>query len=155
MRSDDERQEATLIYTTAETLHCPREEHLILAHAEPSVPLSIFSTKLSALQALVRYLHEARSLSFSEIGVLLGRSQKTIWTTYQAARKASFPYREDGLTIPLARFSRRQLAPLETLVTYLAELGLSNVESARLLSLDPRTTWTAKQRAKKKQEVVA
>jgi len=115
-----------------------------------SVPLAIFSSQLSGLQALVRYLHEARHLSFSEIASLLGRSQKTVWTTYAAAKRGPFPYVEGGLTIPVARFATRELSPLETIVAYLRGLGYGNADAARALGLDPRTTWTVAQRIKRK-----
>lgn len=121
-----------------------------LFSTEPSVPVSIFSTELSALQAVVRYLHDARQFSFSEIAALLNRSPKTVWTTYAHAKSAKFPFVEDALTVPLSRFSRRDLAPLEALVTYLLKLGFSNAEAARTLKLDPRTTWTAAKRAERK-----
>jgi len=145
----------TIIYTSTQSgFSATRETHDGLQDAlfttEPSVPLSIFSTELSALQAIVRYLHEARRLSFSDIAELLNRSPKTVWTTYAHAKLLSFSYVEDALTVPLSRFSRRDLAPLEALVTYLSRLGFSNVETARLLRLDPRTTWTVAKRAERK-----
>ena len=118
--------------------------------AQPSVPLSIFGTDLSGLQAIVRYLHEHGALSFSQIATLLNRSPKTIWTTYQHARAPSFPFVEDGLRVPVARFAPRDLSVLEVLVTHLAALGFTNAETARLLALDARTTWTVRKRAERK-----
>lgn len=149
MRSNDQQQHY-LLYASEQTLEFPSERRSILATEGPSVPLSIFSGKLSTLQALVKYLHEMRLLSFSEIGSLLGRSQKTIWATYAVIKGERLSFSEGGLTIPLSRFSSRLLSPLETLVSFLDELDFANVEIARALSLDPRTTWTVKQRAKKK-----
>ncbi len=146
---------ATTIYESNETRHAAAPDPTrgiqeALFSTEPAVPLSIFSTELSALQAVVRYLSEARKLSFTEIAALLNRSPKTVWTTYAHAKELAFTYTEDALAIPLSRFSRRDLAPLEALVTYLLRLGFSNVEAARLLKLDPRTTWTVAKRAERK-----
>ncbi|MBR9692790.1 hypothetical protein GOV07_02545 [Candidatus Woesearchaeota archaeon] len=154
MRSNDEQQRHS-IYSSEHALVFPTSSQTLLVSDEPSVPLSIFSGRLSALQALVRYLHEVRAHPFVEIAVLLNRSQKTIWATYEKAKTSPFAFEEGGFTIPLARFASREFAPLETLVTFLDELGFSNIDSARMLDLDPRTTWTARKRAEKKQEVVA
>lgn len=52
------------------------------------VPIPIFKkNKLSALEALVKFLKEIRGLRFSEIAELLKRDQRTIWTVYQRAKK--------------------------------------------------------------------
>lgn len=160
MRSDDERRQPDFIFLSQHTLDFSSQETPsslsssdLLSFDEPAVPLSIFSTSLSAFQALVRYLHDHGDYSFTEIGRLLNRSQKTIWASYQQARHLPFSFSEGGLAIPLARFASRQYSPLETIVTFLGELGFSNVEIARALNLDPRTTWTAKKRAAEKKGV--
>ena len=147
MRSNHEKQRQ-IVYSTEHSLSFPGSS--ALAVEEPAIPLSIFSTTLSALQALVRYLHDARHYSFSDIARFLGRSPKTIWASYHQAKHIAFSYEEGGLSLPVSRFTNRALAPLEVLVVSLRELGFSNAESARLLRLDPRTTWTAWSRAKKK-----
>ncbi len=151
VRRDDEQRQHYYIYTSEHALDFPSDSQYLVVSDEPSVPLSIFSTRLSALQALVRFLYEERNYSFAQVGELLNRSQKTVWATYQAAKSQPFVYAEGELTIPIARFASRILSPLETLVVFLTELGFSNAETARFLSLDPRTTWTVKQRAKKKE----
>ena len=52
------------------------------------VPLNVFSDrKLGVLEALVRYLKERYSMRYSEIGNLLSRDQRTVWTVYNRARK--------------------------------------------------------------------
>jgi len=136
----------TLIYTSQHSV----SPLSFSSGEEPSVPVTIFSSQLSGLQALVRYLHERRGLSFAQIATLLNRSQKTIWTTYAAVKDETFFFVETGLEIPLASFAVRDLSVLETIVFYLSSLGFSNVEVARSLALDPRTTWTVKKRAEKK-----
>ncbi len=116
----------------------------------PSVPLSIFSSRLSGLQAIVRYLHDARKLPFSRIASLLARDQRTIWNSYAQSKGVAFRYEEGGLAVPTALFTSRELSVLETIVDYLSRLGFPNAEIARMLSLDPRTTWTVKRRAESK-----
>ncbi len=149
MRSDD--SSGTTIFSSVHTLDLPLETGRLLVVDEPGVPLSIFSTELSALQAVVRYLRDARKQGFGEIAATLNRSPKTIWATYQSARNAQFTYAEGGLTVPLSRFASRQFSPLETVVSYLAALGFANAEIARKLSLDSRTTWTVQRRAQRKE----
>ena len=52
------------------------------------IPASIFAdAKLSALESIVVYLKEEFLLNYHEIGVLLKRDDRTIWTVYQRARK--------------------------------------------------------------------
>jgi DNA-binding CsgD family transcriptional regulator len=151
MRRDDEQQQPHIIFSTDRKIVA--EEPLHLPDAGVTIPLTIFAGELSCLQATVRYLHE-HHLSLAAIATLLNRSQKTIWTTFQRVKEAPFEYDETGLTIPVARLASRELSPLETIVNYLTELGFTNAETARLLALDPRTTWTVKHRiAKKRTEV--
>ena len=152
MHSDDEQQRPHIIFSTV--LRIAAEEPLQPPDQGVAIPLSVFAGELSCLQAAVRYLHEHR-LSLSEIATLLNRSQKTVWTTFQRVKEAPFEYDEAGLTIPAARLATRELSPLETIIAYLAGLGFTNAETARLLALDPRTTWTVKRRIAKKRGEVA
>lgn len=59
--------------------------------AEPSeyhIPLSIPSNrKLAVLQSIVIYLKDHYNLSYHQIASLLRRNDRTIWTTYQIAKK--------------------------------------------------------------------
>ena len=50
------------------------------------VPLNIFVSKLSMLEALVKFLKDDQGLKFSEIAKLLNRDQRTIWTVYNRSR---------------------------------------------------------------------
>ncbi len=52
------------------------------------IPVNVLSDrKLSVLESIVKYLRENFDLSFSEIGRLLYRDSRTIWTVYSRARK--------------------------------------------------------------------
>jgi predicted DNA-binding protein (UPF0251 family) len=52
------------------------------------IPISIFADKkLSALESLTVYLHDKLNFRFSQIAQLIGRDQRTVWTSYSRARR--------------------------------------------------------------------
>ena len=52
------------------------------------IPSFVFKDRrLKVLEVLVEYLKEKREMSYHEIAVLLNRDDRTIWTTYQKAKK--------------------------------------------------------------------
>jgi len=51
------------------------------------LPISIFNKKLGMLEAASLYLKDTLNLSFNEIAELLQRDYKTIWTSYNKAKK--------------------------------------------------------------------
>ncbi len=52
------------------------------------IPSNIFKDRnLAVLESLVEYLKEIRGFSFHEIGVLLNRDERNIWTVYSRAKK--------------------------------------------------------------------
>ncbi len=52
------------------------------------IPISIFEDRrLSALESIVEYLKEKRHLTLHQIGVMLNRDDRTIWTTYNRAKQ--------------------------------------------------------------------
>jgi len=119
---------------------------------EIKVPLSIFS-KLSPLEALVKYLKEDLGLRFSEIASKLNRDDRSIWRTYHQAKSknVSFKLKKDELLIPISIFKNRKLSILENLVVYLKnELKISVKEISSFVNKDISTIWTAYSRAKKK-----
>lgn len=55
---------------------------------EVYIPTSAFrDRKLKVLEALVKYLKEQQQLNYSQIGRLLNRNPRTIWTAYQKAKR--------------------------------------------------------------------
>ena len=65
-----------------------RKEKLIVKKSEISIPVSILGNrKLTAFEGIVLYLKDEYRLNYHQIGVLLGRDERNIWTTYQRARK--------------------------------------------------------------------
>ena len=66
-----------------------RKTHVIDIRALPiAIPIEVLKDReLSALEAIVRYLKEEHSLTYSQIAVMLQRDDRTVWTTYQRAIK--------------------------------------------------------------------
>jgi DNA-directed RNA polymerase specialized sigma24 family protein len=55
---------------------------------EYMIPVSIFSKeKLSPFETIVMYLKEKQGLNYHEIGALLNRDERNIWTVYNRAKK--------------------------------------------------------------------
>lgn len=143
--------------------------------AEHGLPVVLFATeKLSGLEITVKYIKEELNKSITEIGALLNRSPKTIWTTYSIASKkvsgrfdvralqsdseltaklrAVAPHNElEKINVPFSVIANRDLSVLESITQYLRnELHLSLNQIAVLLHRDNRTIWTVHHRAQKK-----
>src|SRR3989338_5447039 len=104
-----------------------------------SIPVSIFSKELGALEALVKYLKENRGMSYKEISTLLVRNERTIWTAYKKAlekQPKQLLTKELSINIPLGIFKIRKLTILESLVVYLKEKGLKYSEISSLIERD-------------------
>jgi len=120
---------------------------------EISIPVGVFATELSSLEAIVKYLKENLKLKFAKIAKLLNRSNKTIWATYhKASKKMPLPFGEISkeIMMPASVFANRSYSTLENVVAYLKDLDYSNHEVALMLHLDDRTIWTVYDRVKKK-----
>ncbi len=53
-----------------------------------NIPIHIFQDRtLSVLETIVEYLKEKLKLNYHEIGVLLNRDERTIWTCYHRAKE--------------------------------------------------------------------
>ncbi|KYK25209.1 hypothetical protein AYK26_06340 [Euryarchaeota archaeon SM23-78] len=122
------------------------------------IPVSVFDNAyLSALEAIVKYLHENKGLRFSEIARLLNRYQRAIGVTYRfASKKMKFrlKIRATKYHVPLDFIARRQMSVLESIVYHLRETyKLPYYIIATMLTRDDRTIWTVYQRALKKKKV--
>ena len=130
-------------------------KHLVKEQKIIQLPSYIFTKKLSALESIVKYLKEEKKLSNHEIGQLLNRNDRTIWTTYRNAQqknKEALQTKKILFTIPLNLFKERTLSILETLVKYLKEQYEMNYHDiGQALERNERTIWTVYQRGKKKQ----
>lgn len=53
-----------------------------------SIPISILKNrKLGMLESVTCYLKEEKNLKYSQIAKMLNRDQRTIWATYDKAKK--------------------------------------------------------------------
>ena len=124
------------------------------------LPSSIFRKfPLSILEAAAKYLKDEKNFSFHEIGEILYRDERNIWTVYSRAKKKleNFVEKEtenptiSDILIPSTIFHEQELCVLETLSEFLKDQkGLSFKEIAGLLGRDQRNIWTVYSRAKKK-----
>ena len=140
----------------AKELRAIEEAIAIKEHqAIEQVPVSIFATKLSPAEALVKWLKENHGLGYTEIARLLGRDVRGIWLTYQNARKKySAPLKpETQQYVPVSIFRDRSRSILEHLVLYLKdEQGLSLTTISALLKKHQNTIRTVYQRGRRKQK---
>jgi len=119
------------------------------------IPISIFNNKkLSVLEAVVKFLKEEQGLRHKEIGKLLNRDNRSIWTTYNNAIKKlskKFIIKDSKFHIPVGIFSDRRLGALEALSEYLKDNNeLSYHKIAVLLNRNDRTIWSSYNNSKKK-----
>ena len=119
------------------------------------IPVSVFDNDyLSALEAIVKYLHENKGLRLAEIARLLNRDQRAIGVTYRFARnkmKARLKAPVSKYSVPLSVIADKRFSVLESIVYYLKKTySLSYHEIAVLLRRDDRTIWTVYHRALKK-----
>jgi len=54
---------------------------------EIKIPVTIFTKRLGMLESISLYLRDDAGLSFSLIAKLLERDYKTVWTSYNKAKK--------------------------------------------------------------------
>lgn len=118
------------------------------------LPASIFSTKLSCLETICKYLREELNLSFAEMATILKRKQITLRTTYNKAKKkhpkkfSSFKF---NINIPLNKLTNRKYTTFELLVKYLKEdCKLKTNKIAEITNRNYKTIWTTYSRAKAK-----
>ncbi len=64
------------------------EQKLKHKESEQSIPVSIFKeSELSPFETIVKYLKEHQNMSYHEIGEILHRDERNIWTVYNRAKK--------------------------------------------------------------------
>ena len=61
---------------------------ILLRAKEVMIPVDIFKDRtLSVLEIIAEYLKDKKQMTYREIGRLLNRNERTIWTCYQRAKK--------------------------------------------------------------------
>ncbi len=129
---------------------------LIVQSEGSYVPVEIFADRsLSSLQAIVKFLIENQGLTNTKVAKLLGRDTRTIWTTYNNAKKSKkskFKIKVSEIAVPISLFQDRLLSVLEHIVNFLKNYGLSNHKIALLLKRSDTTISTVLKRVRVKGE---
>jgi len=80
-------RDARAVWSTYDKARKKMPARLVASDMKYMIPIHIFANrKLGVLEALVVYLHEDCRLKYSQIGILLARDQRTIWTVYKRAK---------------------------------------------------------------------
>ncbi len=120
-----------------------------------NIPVSVFSYKLGALEALVKYLKENLCMSYHQIAELIHRDDRTIWASYRAAgrkMKEKMDIKgEPKMFLPISIFKNRKLTVLGAAVVYLKDKGVKYSEISGLTGRNQKNIWTIYSRAAKKQ----
>ncbi len=115
-----------------------------------------FDTKLAILEAVVEYLKEKKGLNYHQIGSLLNRDERNIWTIYSRVRKKRetakrIPTPKPRLSVPISILTDRSVSGFEAIVEHLKDKkNLSFHEIGILLNRDERNVWTVYHRSKLK-----
>jgi hypothetical protein len=118
------------------------------------VPVEIFTGELGGLEGIVKYLKENMSMTYSEIGQILKRDERTIWNSYKkASEKNQNPIKLEKvrIRIPLETFASEKLTILESLISYLKKEGFNYAEIGRIIGRDQRNIRTIHVNAEKKE----
>ena len=135
----------------AESRGISKNEIFSISQKTCLVPARAFR-KLPGLEAVVKYLRENCGLENTDIAILLSRSGKTVWASYERAKRAmpeKIPDSNDFL-IPAEEFGNRRLSILENAVSCLKRQGLKNSRIAEILGKSYGTVWTIASRAERK-----
>lgn len=115
------------------------------------IPVSIFTTSLSPLESLTRFLKENKGKKLVEISRIMSRSSAALSAAYKSAISKEFEVVKTEYVIPLEEFEKNSdLSILEIVVNNLENRDLKHVEIARILGRDVRTIWTLNKRAEEK-----
>lgn len=110
-----------------------------------AVPATALKTGLSPLRSVVTYLCQ-EGMRLGDVAKTLHRSYRAVWGARCDERVEA---EETEHYLPLSIFSEKH-SVLEAAVQHLRKQGLRFSEIARLLGKDPRTVWTAWNRARQK-----
>ncbi|MEK6878783.1 MAG: hypothetical protein AABY22_04210, partial [Nanoarchaeota archaeon] len=122
-----------------------KEAFQILYEKQETIPITIFTKDLGALEALTKYMKENLNMSYHEIAQTLGRNDRTVWTAYNKAKskhKDPLSVKQTSILIPIKIFNNRKLTILESVVLHLHEKGMKYSEISQLLNRDQRNIYT-------------
>jgi parallel beta-helix repeat protein len=126
---------------------------IIKAREGITIPITIFTKELGALESLTKYMKENLNMNYRDISKELGRNERTIWTAYKKAnekQKEPIKIKETEINLPTFIFEDNELTILESIVIYLKKEGKRYSEIGELLYRDQRNIWTIYSRAIKK-----
>lgn len=121
---------------------------------ETSVPVEIFAKKLSPSEAVCKFLKENRKKSFHEIGQILNRDDRSVWTSYHRAvrkQKSSLVITHPSPLIPLSVLANRDFSFLESVILHLSHT-MKPMAIARLLHRSAPIIYTVLSRVRAKQK---
>jgi len=126
-------------------------ENVKLGVSSSDIPITIFTTSLSPLESLTRFLKDSKGKKLVEISRIMSRSSAALSAAYKSAASKKFEFGETEHMIPLEEFEKNSdLSVLEIVVNHLENKNLKHVEIARILGRDVRTIWTLNKRAEQK-----
>jgi hypothetical protein len=129
------------------------KEYLIKKTGYGSVPITIFSREVGALESVCKYMKENLGMTFHEIAVALNRNDRTVWTAFHKASEKA-PKRayaeKTEIYVPLNVLRDRKHTILEAVIIYLKAKNMRFSEIAELVDRDQRNVWTIYSRATKK-----
>jgi hypothetical protein len=119
-------------------------------------PVEILSQNLSPLEAVVSYLKNNKNQKFCSIAKLLNRDERTIWVTFENAKKKQknlIVPKKSISQVPFALLRNRHLSILESVSIFLKEKKkFTLTQISYIIKKDTSTIWTAISRANKKLE---
>lgn len=122
-----------------------------------NIPICIFNSKLGIMESIIKYLKENINLKNNEIAEILKKNQRTVWSTYNNAKKKMSEkfVIQDSINVPISIFCQKKYGALELLSEYLKEkYNLSYRKIGQLLERDERTIWSSYNKLKiKKQQL--
>ena len=118
------------------------------------IPITIFTTSLSPLESLTRFLKDNKGKKLVEISRITSRSSAALSAAYKNSGSQKFEIIETEYKIPLKEFEdNSDLSILEIVVNYLEKKDMKHSEIAKILGRDVRTIWTLQKRASNKIEL--
>jgi hypothetical protein len=133
-----------------------KQEVLKLLETEKYLPVSVFKSKLSGLEIIVKYLKEEEEKSFKEISKILNRKISTIYNTYRESKikfNGNLDISSSPIRIPYKIFSNRKYSVLESIVAYLKDRRrLSLIQISLMLNRSYNTIKTVYKRYSIKNE---
>jgi len=115
------------------------------------VPVSVFSGVYSPYESLVYFLVNVQNMRLKDIAKLLGKSESSVWTTLNNAKKRNSELNLDSsILFPLDNYDTKK-SVLENVVLFLVEnLNYKIKEVSEILNKSVSTIWSTYNKVKQK-----